>query len=441
MEISDGYREAQRAVVGSLLIDPEHTLGLVMDRLRPEQFRDEWRTLFAAVRSQWLDQRPVDPVTVIQAAGEGYGKLVREAMELTPTAANVAAYADVVRDEDALDRLRGVGMALAGAADVPDARKILEAAGPLIADRPGIRVWSAQELLQDFYQRMGEERKPDYLPWGIRALDEQLTAEPGDFIILGADSSVGKTALAVQVAWHMAARGRRVGFFSLETSARKLADRLVAQRARVAMEDIKKRTMAVKDFQEVAALGDAAAKVPFAVIPCAGASVEDLRALTVANRFEVIFVDYVQLLQAPGRERWEIVTNISMQLHTLAQSLGVAVVALSQITAQSKSGKRAPDKDDLRESKQLKQDADLILLMSLEDPDDNESLRWLKVVKNKDGPLLSVCLKLDAAHMDFTATDSRAIGEWRRKKSRPATFRDLPDGDKKDEEAIRLAGW
>lgn len=427
MELTDVYREAQASVVGSLLIDPEHTLGLVMDRLRPEQFRDEWRTLFSAVRELWMERRPVDPVTVLEKAGEGYGKLIRETMALTPTAANVAAYCDLVRDQDALQRLRDVGVALTGAASPEDARAILAGAEALTVDRPGVKIWSAGELLADFFQRMGEERKPDYLPWGIRALDEQLTAEAGDFIILGADSSVGKTALAVQFAWHMASKGKRVGFFSLETSARKLADRIAAQRARVAMDAIKHRTMGVGDFQEVAHLADAAGKVPLFVIPAAGASVEDLRAITVANRFDVIFVDYVQLLSAPGRERWEIVTNISMALHTLAQRLGVAVIALSQITAADKKSKTKPDKDDLRESKQLKQDADLILLMSLADPEDNESVRWLTVGKNKDGPLFKSCLKFDPAHMDFTATDSRALDEWRRKKAKASTFKDLPD--------------
>ena len=94
------------------------------------------------------------------------------------------------------------------------------------------------ELLADFLRRMEDKTPPNYLRWGIRQLDEVLTAEPGDFIVLGADSSVGKTALAVQLAWNMASRGRRVGFFSLEASARKLADRVVAQRARVELSRI-----------------------------------------------------------------------------------------------------------------------------------------------------------------------------------------------------------
>ena len=82
----------------------------------------------------------------------------------------------------------------------------------------------------------------------------------------------------------------------------------------------------------------------------AGFGVAELRAVTLANRYDVIFIDYVQLLKAEGRERWEIVTRISMELHTMAQQLGVAVIALSQLTPPDKT-KRArarASQDDLR---------------------------------------------------------------------------------------------
>ena len=72
----------------------------------------------------------------------------------------------------------------------------------------------------------------------------------------------------------------------------------------------------------------------------------------------------------------------------------------------TKGARRAPSRDDLRESRQLKQDADVILLMSLDDPEENDGLRWLAVAKNKDGPLGRICLKFDAAHMEVTATDN-----------------------------------
>lgn len=432
--ISDAYAEAQAAVIGSVLIDPEPTVGIVMDALRPEHFREDYRTVFEAVRGLWLERKPIDPVAVIHAAGSEYAKTVREWMVLTPTAANVGAYCAIVRDESNLDRLRTAGLSLAGAGTVEEAREILRRLEPVMVERPGIRTMTAMEMVVDFQRRAEDQTPPAYLPWGMRKLDEVLTAEKGDFIVLGADSSVGKTALAVQFAWHMAAHGQRVGFFSLETSIKKLADRLVAQQARVSMENIKHKSLNEKDWQGIGVLGAGAQKIPLSVSECAGCTVSDLRALCIANRYDVVFIDYLQLLRGPGRERWEIVTGLSMDLHLMAQELGVAVIALSQLTTEKgPKAKRQPSKDDLRESRQLKQDADVILLMSLTDPQNNEGLRWLKVDKNKVGALADLCLKFEPEYMTFTPTDSRALERWVRENStRKPKFTELPDGKQEE---------
>ena len=424
---SEIYEASQQAVIGALLIDPENTVGPVMQAVGAGDFEGEYRTAFEAIRGIWSEGARVDPVVVLERMGDGYKSFLRECMTATPTTANTAAHCEVVRSQSALRALRGVGVQLAGAVDAEDARRILEGAQALLAERRGLRGRPVWQLMADFVQWLQDPAPPDYLPWGLKQLDETMTAERGDFIVLGADSSVGKTALAVQLAWAQAAKGKRVGFFSLETNSLKLTRRLVAQRARVPMSAIKAKSVSDGQLADILALGAAANKVPLMIYDAAGTGVDELRAAAVADRLDVAYVDYVQLLQAPGRERWEIVTAISMALHTMAQQLGVAVVGLSQITAQDKKSRGKPSKDDLRESKQLKQDADLILMLSLADPEDNESLRWLRVEKNKDGPLGSVCLKFDPEHMDFTATDSRALGAWRRRTTSAAKFTDLPD--------------
>lgn len=437
MAVNDAWTEAQISVLGSVLIDPEPTVGIVMDALRGEDFTEDRRTVFDAVRSLWLERKPIDPVTVAHAAGADYVPRIREWMGATPTAANVAAYCAIVKAEAQLSRLRTAAMGVVSADSMEAARAALRRLEPAMIDRPELRPVSVGDMLSDFLRRMEDKTPPRYLRWGIRKLDEELTAEPGDFIVLGADSSVGKTALAMQFAWTMAASGRRVGFFSLETSAKKLCDRIVAQRARVDMQDIKRRRLSEKDVLEIVALGGGSGKVPLEVCECSGCGVSDLRALTVARRYEVVFIDYLQLLDSGGKERWEAVTEISMGLQRMAHELGAAVVALSQLTTEKNNkARRAPTKDDLRESRQLKQDADLILLLSLSDPEDNESARWLRADKNKDGPQVSVNLRFDPHHMDFTASDSRAFDEWRRK--RKPKFTELPDSelDAKDQEVL-----
>ena len=417
------YEAAQASVIGALLIDPEAVSGTVMRSVTPEDFTEEYRTAFEAIRGVFAEGGRIDPVVVLSRLGEGYKAFLRQCMEATPTTANAAAHCEVIREQAALEKLRAIGVQLAGAVDAGAAREVLEDAQRLMARRQGLRGRPLWSLMSDFYGWISDPTPPAYLPWGLRQLDEGLTAEAGDFILLGADSSVGKTALAVQLAWAQAAKGRRVGFFSLETNALKLTRRLVAQRARIPMSALKTKSVTDDQLRDVMAFGSASSGVPLFLYDAAGSSVAELRAAAAADRLEVIYVDYVQLLSAPGRERWEIVTAISMGLHTMAQQMGVAVVGLSQITSPDKKSRTKPDKDALRESKQLKQDADLILMMALADPEDPDSLRWLRTEKNKDGPRVDVCLRFDPEHMTFTATDSRA---WRPPaKKRASKFTDL----------------
>lgn len=429
MTESEIYESAQMSVIGALLIDPERCIGDVMQAVAPDDFTGELRTVFEAIRGVWASGKRVDTVVALEALGDGYRDLLRQCMRETPTVANVLTHCEVVRSQSALQTLRGIGVRLTGAADAAEAREILSEAQTLMAERQGLRGRPVAQLLADFLSWVSSPAPAEYLPWGIRQLDELMAAERGDFIVLGADSSVGKTALAVQLAWAQAAKGRRVGFFSLETSGLKLTRRLVAQRARIPMDAIKGKRLSDEQVKDVVALGSASNRVPLMIYDAAGVSVDELRAAVTADRLEVIYVDYVQLLSAPGRERWEIVTAISMALHTMAQQLGVAVVGLSQITATDKKSKSGPGKDDLRESKQLKQDADLIMMMSLDNPEDYTSLRWLSIEKNKDGPLGSVCLKFDPKYMDFTPTDSRAFSNRPRSStaSSPKKFTDEPD--------------
>lgn len=421
--MNEVYETAQASVIGAVLIDPEAVAGTVLRTVTPEDFSEEYRTVFSAILSVYADGGRIDPVMVLSRLGEGYKSFLRQCMDATPTTANAAAHCEVVREQAALERLRDVGVQLAGAVDQASARKILEDAQRLMAERQGLRGRPVWALMSEFYGWVTNPTPPQYLPWGIRQLDDSLTAEQGDFVLLGADSSVGKTALAVQLAWAQATKGKRVGFFSLETNALKLTRRLVAQRARIPMTALKYKTLTDEQVRDLAAFGGATNNIPLLMYDAAGSSVAELRAAAAADRLDIVFVDYVQLLRGKGTARWEIVTDISMGLHTMAQQMGVAVVGLSQITTPDKKSRSKPDKDALRESRQLKQDADIILMMALADPEDHDSLRWLRTEKNKDGELPSVCLRFDPEHMDFTATDSRS---WRPPaKKRAAKFTEV----------------
>lgn len=396
------WESAQRSVIGSLLIDPR-CAGQVFQQARESHFSDPVaQHIFAATRRLWNDDRPLDPVTILNASGGEYAEWIASAMQETPTVANLPAYLDIIRDSARLNSLQTAAMQIVNCSSEKEAAAIYDKMGQQLMDTEDIEDLSWSELVHDYLDRMAEKAVPDYLSWGIPELDKELNVSPGKFVILAADSSVGKTALALQFAYHMASTGKRVGFFSLETDAQSLTDRLMAEKqtAAVALPRSKQHALSDADYLRLTNVGQQSSNIPLRIIRKAE-TIEQIRARVIMRRFDVIFIDYVQLISAPGRERWDIVTNISIQLHRMAQQLGVTVVGLSQITPPSKDSKRAPSKDDLRESRQLKHDADVILIMSLS-TEGSGMFRELHIAKNKDGGLARMLLDFDAEHMTFS---------------------------------------
>ena len=396
---------AQQTVIGSLLLEPERYAGDIFQRARPEHFGDAaLRHLFEAALNLWTEDRPIDPVTLLHAAGDDYKKTIADCMGATPTAANVVPWIGILRERAQLSAMQAAALRIINAETAADAGTAYEDMGRLLEGTQDVEVTSATELISQYLDRMQSEEKPDYLNWGIDALDRILAVSPGKFVILAADSSVGKTALALQFAWHIAEQKKRVGFVSIETDRESLADRLMAEKqvAGIPLPATKKKALTDDHFRLAAAAGAKSDSLPLWIIRRCE-TLEQIRAQCVMRKLDVVFIDYVQLIDAPGRERWDIVTNISMALHRMAQSLGITVVGLSQITPAQKGGKQAPTKDDLRESRQLKQDADVIMILSPSaDDEDPEDTRVLQVAKNKDGRCGKIRLRFEPQYMSFS---------------------------------------
>lgn len=396
--------DAQVAVVGSLLISPE-CAGLVFGQLQESDFGDPtMRTLFCALRSLWLAQTPIDPVALIHRVGEAYTQTLADVMAQVPTAANVEEYARIVREEAQLGRMRETALRILDAQNAEDAAEALRQAEGLLADRQSAKTESFSQMTDEFFSRMNDQSPADYLDWGFPQLNEKVSISQGRFVVLAAESSVGKTALALQLALGIARKGKKVGFFSLETSAADAMDRIMAQAADVPLPAIKHKRLGEEYWRALVKEAERSYELPFELIEAAGSSVEDVRAVTLARRYQVIFIDYVQLLSAPGDNPAQQVRTISMELHRMSQQLGVTVIGLSQVTPPPKDAKgRRPElsKENLRESHQLIHDAEAILIMDLSDLNDYQSNRILKVDKNKDGPCTRMLLRFDARHMRF----------------------------------------
>ena len=202
----------------------------------------------------------------------------------------------------------------------------------------------------------------------------------------------------------IAKSGKRVGFFSLETPQEPLQNRILSQHqlAGIPVPSSQQKKLTDEDYTRAAQAGILSQDIPLRVIRKAN-TLERIRARTLQRRFDVIFVDYVQLIDVQGKERFDVVTRISMGLHRMAQELGIVIVGLSQVTPPEKGKKVKITVDDLRESRQLKQDADIVLLMTrATGKDDPPEARILEVAKNKDGRRPKLRLNFDPTHMTFT---------------------------------------
>lgn len=423
------WNAAQTAVIGSMLID-DRCCGEVFQATTAEMFSDSTlRHIYEAARKVWLERQQVDPVLVIAACGsDSYGETIAACMRDTPTAANVQSYCEILQQCLLLSSFRAAAFEILDAPTAAACNEIWQRLGRQLMGGKKKRIVSYSDMMANFFDRMDDKTPPDFIDWGFPALNETLTVTNGRFVVIGAESSVGKTAFALQLARGMAKAGKKVGFFSLETSAPDAADRLVANAADVALPAIKHRRLDAAAIQRATREAEAMYKARFDLIEAAGYSADDIQEDTIANRYEVIFVDYVQIVQtADADDVARQVRSVSIALHNMAIRLHCTVIALSQVTPpeKNKNGKRRLlSKWDLRESKQLVQDGEAVVLLDLTDQDDYTSNRYLIIDKNKDGPCGRMLLAFDAQHMRFSyvppyeGTDAAAARERNEKMDR-----------------------
>lgn len=377
----------------------EAVVPRVLQQTTEEDFSGVCLTVYRCIRELFNGDSPVDPVAVAGRLGREYQDFLVQLMQITPTAANIDSYIKLCREQARVNQVRDLAARMAHAQTSAELRDLLEQAGARMVDKPSLGIVTMDQALRSFHTR--HTQAAQYLPWPLRELEDRLYAEAGDFIVLGGLPSTGKSAWALQCAWHWA-KTYKVGFFSLETSPEKLFDRLTAHAAGISMDQIKRGKLPDEGWDK---LGQRTVDITgrsLELIPAAGMSPSDIRAVTVMRRYQIILVDYLQLLQGGGENRTAQVTAISIALHTMAQSLGVTVVALSQLSRQSKDGKSAPDMSALRESGQIEQDADIVLLLSLADKGNPAGDRVLHIAKNKEGTCPKIRLAFDGKLQTFS---------------------------------------
>lgn len=418
--------DAGYAVIGAMLIDSA-CVGPTLAETSEENFvLTELRLIYQTIKQQFQEGKPVDGVTIaerVALAGENLRDFIAQVIEITPTSANVSEYIALLRESSALYRLRQIGEKIQAAETLEDAGRLLDQAREIQVKRPGVRRMDYTEGLTRFLDRHSKE-KIEIMPWAIPRFADAVTVERGDVVILGAYPGAGKTAFALQQA---AAVGQKypVGYYVHESTGDRLYDRHVSQTALIDADRITQNKLTEADWAELAELS--ANKIlqrpQVHLIDAAGMSAGDIVNDALAHHYPAIVVDYAQKVAGsapPGR--WETeyqrVTGVSNTLQEFAARTGTTVYLLSQLTRPAKvtqkSGGKSktitppPSLSSLRSSGQLEQDADVVLLMWVEDEQEPEGPRIIHVAKNRHGrPGAYMRLAFDGAHQTFRRIEPR----------------------------------
>ncbi len=424
-------REAERGVLGSTLRD-NGVIGDVLQIVRPENFyADAHQKIFQAIIALYDRGQPVDLVLLAEYLKEqkqiedvgGYAYL-GELWEAAPTAANAEHYARIVRDKAIVRHLIHASTEILRDAydEAQPAEELLEDAERKILDiaQMGItgQTYTLDQALKEAYDRIDLRQQRDQLsisglPTGFVDLDDKTAGlQNSELIILAARPSVGKTALAVNIARHVAVDAECPLFIvSLEQSRIELAERLLCCQARVDSHRLRKGHLSSEDMQKLIEAGGLlrAAKIFIDDTPGQGMLriAANARRLKLRHAIRLVVIDYLQLIEPDNRResRQEQVAAISRRLKFLARELQIPVLALAQVNRSSEDRQdHRPRLADLRESGSIEQDADTVMLLhrpELYEPGQHEGVMEVLIAKQRNGPTGEVTLTYLKQFMRF----------------------------------------
>jgi len=381
--------EAEQSVLGGLMLSGT-AYDQVADKITESDFyREDHRLIFQAISDLHDNSRPCDAVTVSEWF-ESHGKTsqvdggsyISQLANNTPSAANVGAYADIVREKSILRSLIDAGSQITSDAfstDGRDSKELLEEAERLvfaIAER-GARgttgLVSVQDMLKQAMDRIEELHafKGDItgVPTGFSGFDK-LTAglQPSDLIIVAGRPAMGKTTFAMNIAENAAIKhGKSVAFFSMEMASMQLVMRLFSSLGQIEQNKLRTGNLDDLDWPRLTSAMNLLHKSKIFIDDTPALSPAELRArarrLKRRHDIDLIVVDYMQLMAVPGtrENRATEIAEISRSLKTIAKELNIPVIALSQLNRDlEKRNDKRPVMADLRESGSIEQDADLI---------------------------------------------------------------------------------
>lgn len=425
--------EAERALLGSVMLR-EGAIHDITDIVTPESFYVEKnRTVYRTVLDLAASASPIDLLSVANRLKElhelervGGNAYLAELVSLVPSASNLKHYAEIVQKKAMMRHLIEAAGEITelGFKEADTIEDVLDAADKRLSEvtsSPTMRKFiPIGDMLGEAWERFEALHGGDHtlrgVPTGFSSLDSMLAGfQKSDLIILAARPSMGKTALALDIARQTAIKyGTPVGIFSLEMSSQQLVDRMLAAEARI--NAWKLRTGKIDTDEEFEKIRDAMDKLGKAPIyiddqPATNAVVmrSVARRLKREHGIGLLIVDYLQLMTPVGARASDSlvqqVTEISRSLKTMARELEVPVLALSQLSRAVETRRGKPRLSDLRDSGSIEQDADVVMFIHRDDKmnenSDKPNIAEILVEKHRNGPVGSVELYFDERRTTF----------------------------------------
>jgi replicative DNA helicase len=423
--------EAEVSVLGSILIDREAIVD-VAEFLRPEHFyRESNGLIFEAMLSLYEKREPIDALTVREQLKKmhalkqvGGAEVLSGLVEQVPTASNTKYYGMIVKDNYTKRQLISMAADMTDMAfdDGGEVAEVMDKAEQSIFSLSQQHLKQVfipiKEALAESFDRLDELHKNSEgmrgVPTGFKDLDNCLAGmQNSNLIILAARPGVGKTAFSLNICQNVTVKQKMpVGFFSLEMSKEELVDRLLVAQADIDAWKLKTGRLSEDDFAKLSDAMGVLADAPLYIDDTPGITVMEMRTkarrLMAEHGLKLIVVDYLQLVKGRGLENRVVeVGEISQGLKNLARELKVPVLSLSQLSrAVEQRGEKSPQLADLRESGSIEQDADVVMFLYRDNPDDVSSVK-LNIAKHRNGPLRQVDLRFRGERIKFYGVDQQ----------------------------------
>jgi len=436
--------DSEKALLGAIMIKPE-ALHDINDIISPDSFyAEKHRIIYNSMLELYSRNEPIDLLSLSTKLKEsksldqiGGSSYLAEIVNGVPSAANASHYANIVQNKSTLRNLISVGDQIAemGYLEDVDIEETLDTAEKKVyevTNSPGVHKFtSLAQSLDEAWDRIDHLHNSDEEIRGVRsgfkALDNVLAGfQKSDLIILAARPSMGKTALALDIARQAATSYNvPVGIFSLEMSSQQLVDRMLASESRV--DAWKLRTGKLKeedDFAKIRESLDTLSKAPIYIDDAPGTNILKMR--SVARRLKsehglgLIIVDYLQLMSPTNTKASDNlvqqVTEISRSLKHMARELDVPVLALSQLSRAVEQRRGKPRLSDLRDSGSIEQDADVVMFIHRDDKmnetSDKPNIAEILVEKHRNGPTGMIELYFDEKRATFLSIDKAEYGDF-----------------------------